>query len=105
MSSDEDSRTLRKKRRSTAACLRCKKYPSKKARKMLSCKNKVYRRIIDYRIYRLKVRKVQRTSREAGSVMDQIKRLKVGMSDLIFDEKDPILIFDFLSRFLTEWDM
>lgn len=36
---------------------------------------------------------------------DQIKRLKVVMSDLKIDGKDPTLVFDFLYRFVTEANM
>lgn len=101
-SSDEgDSRRTRKKK-SGNSLSRLRKGPTCRGLKRLTCTNPLYRKLTDYRYYRLRIRKTKRSGRETGKVKDHIRRLRVGLDELTFDGKDPILIFEFLSRFVVE---
>lgn len=98
-SSSEEDRLSKNRRRRSA---RKKKGPRYPGLKPPPCTNPLYRKLMNYRMYRLKIRKTKRTGHETAKVKDHIKRLKVGMDNLTFDGKDPIMIFDFLSRFVSE---
>ncbi|CAN8062282.1 unnamed protein product [Agarophyton chilense] len=72
--------------------------------KVLPCKNPLYRKVLNYRYYRLKVKSKKRSGRETAKVKDHIKRLKIGHNDLRFDGKTPILVIEFLNRFVADGD-
>ncbi|CAN8070507.1 unnamed protein product [Agarophyton chilense] len=72
--------------------------------KVLTCTNPLYRKVLNYRYYRLKVKSKKRSGCETAKIKDHIKRLKIGLNDLTFDGKTPILVIEFLNRFVAEAD-
>lgn len=82
-----------------------KKGRSKNGHKVLPRKTLLYRRTIDYHLGRLKIRKLNRRSRETSGVKNKVNTLRTGISYVKFDGKDPILIFDLLSCFVTDVDV
>ena len=73
--------------------------------KELPSTNILFERLLSYRSYRLKKTSSKRTARETGKVKDHIKRLEVSFKNRHFDGKDPIMVFDCLSRFVKECDI
>ena len=61
-------------------------------------------RLMSYRFYRLSRPESRRDSRTTGMVGQLIKRMGLNIDEHKFDGSDPIMVFDFLSRFVEEAD-
>lgn len=70
--------------------------------KPLPCTNPPYWKIINYRMYLLRVRERNRSGCETRKVRYHIRRMKIGSQDHSFNRKDPILVSDCLSRLVAE---
>ena len=81
------------------------KGPKYRGLKELRPTNPVFDKLMSYRNYRLTDTTQYRTRHQTGKVWDLIKRLEVTMKDYCFTGGDPILIFEFLNRFVDEADM
>jgi len=57
---------------------------------------------MSYRTYRLEDTSQSRSSRATGKVKDHIMRLDIKLNQQHFSGDDPILILDFLARFVRE---
>ena len=64
----------------------------------------LFDRHMSYRFYRLNDTTQTRTSSETGKVRRFIKDLEITLSEQKFTGADPILVFDFLVRFIEEMD-
>ena len=67
--------------------------------------NHLYDVLLNYRMYRLKRKSSTRSGRETGKVKDHVRRMATTLSGLEFSGKDPILVLNFLSRFVEECDV
>lgn len=79
-----------------------KKGPKVKEVKELKSNNPHFDQALFYRTYLLENTSHGRAGRQTGNVEVQIKRLKLTLNDCSFSAEDPILILEFLSRFVTE---
>jgi len=75
------------------------RYPGLKS---LQPTNILYKNVCSYRMYRLTDTTTHRSSRGTGKVRDYIKRMEIRLSQHHFSGKDPIMVLDFLSRFVRE---
>lgn len=66
--------------------------------------NPLFDRLLSFRFYRLHRTDERRGSRETGMVRLLIKRLEIYLKEHAFSGKDPILVFDTLTRFVEEAD-
>lgn len=66
--------------------------------------DELFKRLMNYRYYRLKSPDNSRTSTQTGNVHRLIKSMNLSMSEFKFDGTDPILVFDFLTRMVEEAD-
>lgn len=73
--------------------------------KELKPTNPLYRKLLSYRYYRLEDSSGTRSSRDTGRVKDLIRRMNVTMLKQKFSGEDPILVLDFLARFVQEADV
>ena len=62
--------------------------------------NRDYRKLLDYRYYRLRTGPGVETPQALDQVKDCIGRIRLGHEDLIFDGSDGIRVLDFLARFV-----
>ena len=67
--------------------------------------NSLFDKLMSYRSYRLKLTTDVRTSFATSEVRTHLKNLTLTLKSHAFDGDDPILIFDFLTRFVNEADM
>ncbi|CAN8076119.1 unnamed protein product [Agarophyton chilense] len=102
--SDDGHRRSRSRKKNTSSWLMRKKGSPYRGLKVLPCTNPLYRKVLNYRYYCLKVKSKKRSGRETVKVKDHIKRLKIGLNDLTFDGKTPILVTESLTRFVAEAD-
>ncbi|CAN8063108.1 unnamed protein product [Agarophyton chilense] len=103
-SSDDDHRSSHSRKRNKSSCLLRKKGPKYKRLRPLPCTNPLYRKVLDFRYYRLKRGGKKRSGRETAKVKDHFTRLKIGLNDLVFDGKTHILVIEFFNRFVAETD-
>ena len=80
------------------------KGPSHPGLASLKPSNKLYDRLMSYRYYRLIKTKHTRTHESTFRLHKLIRNLELSFKDSKFSGEDPILIFDFLSRFVEEAD-
>ena len=64
--------------------------------------NTAFGRLLDYCFYRLARHKASRSSRETGKVRALLKQMELTMKSRKFSGNDPILIFEFLHKFVEE---
>lgn len=67
--------------------------------------NTIFNSLIPYRSYEVMITKHNWTSREAAEVRVHITNFNLTMKNHLFNGKDPIKIFDFLTHFVNEGDM
>lgn len=73
--------------------------------KELKPTNLLYRKLLSYRYYRLEDTTPQRTPRGTGKVRNHLRQMELTMKAHKFSGEDPILVLDFLSRFVAEADI
>lgn len=66
--------------------------------------NPLYDRLMSYRYYRLMRTSDRRSSRSTGMLSALLKRMGLTMKEHSFSGDDPIMVFDFLTRFVEEAD-
>ena len=98
-SSDEEDNHFRSRRDTRNRKSKGAKYPGLKE---LSPTNSLYKDALSYRSYRLEDTSQRRTSRETGKVRDYIKRMDIKLKQHHFTGEDPIMVLDFLARFVRE---
>ena len=64
----------------------------------------LFDRLMNYRYYRLKRTKGSRSSKHILEVRKHLKSLDITLKEYKFNGQDPILVFDFLSRFVEQAD-
>ena len=73
--------------------------------KAIKPSDREYRKLVDYRYYRLKNRSQKRSGKETKEVRKQIQKLEVTMKERKFDGADKIKVLSFLARFVREADL
>lgn len=80
------------------------KGPKHPGLKSLKPTNPAFDRLLSYRFYRLSRHTSQQTGRQTGEVRRFIKSLELSMKQHAFSGEDPILVLEFLTRFVEEAD-
>ena len=84
---------------------RRRKGPKHPGLHVLRPSNPAFDRLMSYRYYRLRKTTHSRTARETGKVRDFIKRMDTSLRRHRFSGGDPVLILEFLRRFVQEADI
>lgn len=63
-----------------------------------------FERLMNYRYYKLALRRSGRSAESTIAVRKHIKSLDITMKDYKFDGSDPVMVFDFLTRLTEEAD-
>ena len=67
--------------------------------------NREFRKLVDYRYYRLRDRRQKRSGKATKLVRRMISKMEVTLKDRKFDGVDKIKVLSFLSRFVREADL
>ena len=73
--------------------------------KAIKPSNREYRRVLDYRYYRLRNRRQKRDGKATKAVRKFISRLEVTLKDRKFDGVDKIKVLSFLAKYVNEADL
>ena len=82
-----------------------KRRPAFQKLKVIRPSNRDYRKLLDYRYYRLKDRRQKRTGYATKKVKKQTSKLEVTLKDRKFDGSDKIKVLTFLAEFAEEADL
>ena len=104
-SDDSDSSNETRMTRDMRAISGRKRGPAHKGLKVIRPTNPLFRKVLNYQFYRLRNRRLTRSSLETGKVKDHLKRLELTFRGKHFNGDDPVSVFGFLADLVVECDI